>query len=129
MISENIITGTVKRTCRIFNSFNLQQLSILINSSIEYLQLLVVKRRFCQLQINSPVMASLYIYNLKINAKLQEKTLARWDMSIHHLPTVSSTNLRSQSFVFNVLISCYGRFCTFHQRNRVYTFLETIKTN
>ena len=54
--------------------------------------------------------ASLYIYNLKINAKLQEKTLARWDMSIHHVSTVSCVSLRSQRFVFNVLISCHDRF-------------------
>ena len=39
-------------------------------------------------------MASLYIYKLKINAKLQEKTFARWDMSIHHVPTVSCVNLK-----------------------------------
>ena len=77
VISENITAGTVKRTCRIFNSFNLQQLSVLINDNIEYLLLLVIQRRFCQLQINPPVMASLYIYNLKINAKSQGKTLAR----------------------------------------------------
>ena len=55
-------------------------------------------------------MASLYIYKLKLNAKLQEKTLARSDMPIHHVPTVSCVNLRSQSFVFNVLISCHGQF-------------------
>ena len=34
---------------------------------------------------------SLYIYKLK-KAKLQEKTLARWDMSIHHVPTLSCVN-------------------------------------
>ena len=56
------------------------------------------------------VMASLYNFKIKINAKLQEKTLARWDMSIHHEPTVSSVNFQSQSFVFNVLISWHGRF-------------------
>ena len=44
------------------------------------IQVLGVKRRLCQLQINSTVMASLYIFKLKINVKLQEKTLARWDM-------------------------------------------------
>ena len=110
MISENIITDKVKRTRRNFNSFNFQQFSIFMNDNIEYLQVLVVQRRFCQLQINSPVMAFLYIYMLKINAKLQEKTLARSDMSIHHVPAVSCVNLRSQSFVFNVLISCHGRF-------------------
>ena len=31
-------------------------------------------------------------------------------MSIHHVFTVSCVNLQSQSFVFNVLISCHGRF-------------------
>ena len=30
-------------------------------------------------------MASLYICKLKINAKLQEKTLSMWDMLIHHV--------------------------------------------
>ena len=47
---------------------------------------------------------------VKINVKLHKKTLAKRDMSIHHLPTVSCVNLLSQSFVLNVLISCYGRF-------------------
>ena len=42
-------------------------------------------------------MASFYIYKLKINAKLQEKTLPL------NVPTVSCVNLRSQNFVFNVL--------------------------
>ena len=37
--------------------------------NIEYTQVLVVQRRFCQLQINSPVMASLYIYKLKVENK------------------------------------------------------------
>ena len=78
MISKDIITDTVKRTCRNFNSFNFHQFSIFMNDNIKYLHVLVVQRRFCQLQINSPVMASLYIYRLKIEAKLQEKTLARW---------------------------------------------------
>ena len=77
MISENIITDTVKRTCKNFNSFNFQQFSIFMNDNIEYLQVLVVQRRFCQVQINSRVMVSLYIYKLKINAKLPKKTLAR----------------------------------------------------
>ena len=76
----NIITNTVKRTCRNFNSFDFQQFSIFMNGNIEYLeylQVLVVQRRFCQLQINSPVMASLYIYKLKVNAKLQEKNYSK----------------------------------------------------
>ena len=77
---------------------------------IEYLQISVVKRRFCQLQIHSPVMASLYIYKLKINAKLQEKTLARWDMSIHHVPTLSCVRIRNQRFIFNILFRCHGLF-------------------
>ena len=75
MIRENIITDTVKRTRRNSNSFNFQQFSIFMNDNIEYPQVLVVQRRFCQLQVNSPVMASLYI--AKCNAKLQEKALAR----------------------------------------------------
>ena len=110
IMSENIIADTVKRTCRNFNSFNFSNFQIFMNDNIEYLQDLFVQRRFCQLQINSPVMASLYIYKLKINAKLQEKTFAWCDMSIHHVPTVSRVHLRSQNFVFNVLISCHGRF-------------------
>ena len=109
MISKNIITDTVKRTCRKFNSFNFQQFSISMNFH-EYLQVLIVQRRFCQLQINSPVITSLYIYMLKINAKLQEKSITRLDMSIHHVSTVSSVSLRSQHFVFNVLTSYHDRF-------------------
>ena len=69
MISENIITDTIKRTCRYFNSFNFHQFSILMNDKTEYLQVLLVQSRFRQLQLNSPVIASLYIYKLKINAK------------------------------------------------------------
>ena len=109
-ISEDIITDTVKRTSSTFNSFNFHQFSILMNGNVAYLQVFAVQRRFCQLQINSPVIAFLYIYKLKINAKLQEKTLARWDLSIHHVLTVSCVNLRSQNFVFNVFISGHGRF-------------------
>ena len=71
---------------------------------------LIVQKIFCQLRIYLPVMASLYIYKLKINEKLQEKTLARRDMSIHHVPTISRVNLQSQNFISNVLISCHGRF-------------------
>ena len=70
MIFENIITDTVKRTCRNLNSFNFQQFSIFMNDNTEYLQVLVIQKRFCQLQINSLVIASLYINELKINAKL-----------------------------------------------------------
>ena len=70
MIFKNIITDTVKRTCRNLNSFNFQQFSIFINDNTEYLQVLVIQKRFCQLQINSLVIASLYINELKINAKL-----------------------------------------------------------
>ena len=70
MIFKNIITDTVKRTCRNLNSFNFQQFSIFMNDNTEYLQVLVIQKRFCQLQINSLVMASLYINELKINAKL-----------------------------------------------------------
>ena len=71
MISENVITDAVN-----FNSFNFQEFSIFMTDNIEYLQVLVVQRRFCQQQINSSAMASLYICKLKINAKLQGKTLA-----------------------------------------------------
>ena len=77
MISKNIITDTVKRTCRNFNNFNFHQFSIFMNDNIEYFQVLVVQRRFCQLQINSPAMSSLNIDKSKINVKLQEKTLER----------------------------------------------------
>ena len=55
MLSENII-DTVKRTCRNFSSFSIQQFLIFTNKNIEYLQVLVVQRTFCQVQINSPVM-------------------------------------------------------------------------
>ena len=55
---ENIFTDTVKRTCRNFNSFNFQQFSIFMNDNSKYLQVLDLQRRFCQPQINSPVMAS-----------------------------------------------------------------------
>ena len=54
-----------------------------------------------------PVMATSYIYKLKIKAQLREKVLVKWDMLIHHVPTV---NIQSQSFDFNILISCHGRF-------------------
>ena len=75
-----------------------------MNDSIEYLQVLVVQRRLCQQQINSPAMASMHMYKLKIN---QEKTV-RMRHSIHHVP--SCVNLQSRSFAFNVLFSCLGRF-------------------
>ena len=110
IISRNIVTDTVKRTFRNFNSCNFVQFSIFMQDNIEYLQVLVVQGRFCQLQINSPVMASFYIYKLKINAKLPKKTLSKWDTLIHHVSAVGCANLQSQSFVFNVLISCHGRF-------------------
>ena len=77
MILENIITDTVERTFRNFNSFNFQQFPVFVNEKIEYLQILVVQGRFCELRINSPAMAILYIYKLKINAKLQGKTLVK----------------------------------------------------
>ena len=108
--TERIITDIVKRTCRNLNSFNFQQFSIFMNDNLEYVQVLVIERRFCQSQINFP--SNFPIYKLKINVKLQEKTLARWDLSIYHVPTVSCVNLRSQSFVFNVLISCHWLFKT-----------------
>ena len=77
MTSEDINIDTVERTCRTFNAFNSQQFSIFKNGNIEYLQVLVAQRGFCQLEINSLLMAFLFIYKLKINAKLKEKTLAR----------------------------------------------------
>ena len=58
MISENIATDKVKGNCRNFNSLNFQQLSIFMNDNIEYVQVLILQTRLCQLQINSPVMAS-----------------------------------------------------------------------
>ena len=110
MISENIITDTVKRAFKklledcVLRSqekwSKYQQFSIFMDDNTEYLQVLVVQRRFCQLQTNSLVMAPLYIYKLKINVP-----------TMYHAPTVSCVNLRSQSFVF-VLISCHSRFKT-----------------
>ena len=47
------------------NSFQFLQFLIFVYDNIEYIQVLVVQRRFCKLQINSPVMASLNIYKLK----------------------------------------------------------------
>ena len=101
------ICGKVENDIRKYNHWysqkNMQKFqqfhfpAVFMNGNIEYPQFLV-QRRFCQLQINFLVMASLYIYKLKINAKLQEKTFARWDMSIHYVPTVSCVNVRSQSF-------------------------------
>ena len=111
MISENIITDKVKRTCRNFNSFIFQQFSIFMSDDIRYLQVLVVQRRFCQLQIKFLIMTSLYIYKLKINAKLQETTLFKVR---HVIPPWTYPNLRSQNFIFNVSISCHGRFKAAH---------------
>ena len=108
IISKNIINDTIKRTCRNVNSFNFKQFSTFMNDSIEYLQVLVVQRRFCQ--INSPVMGSLYIYKLKINAKLQEKTVLKVRHASRSCTIVSFFDLLSQSFVFNVLISCRDWF-------------------
>ena len=71
----NIVTDTVKRAYRNFNSFNFQQFSIFISDNIKYLQVLVVQRRLCQLQLNSPVMAALYIYKLQINANCKKRRL------------------------------------------------------
>ena len=73
-ISENLI-DTVRRTCRSFNSFNSQQFLIFLNHSTEYLHVVVV----CM---------------LKINAKLQEKTFARWDIPFHHVRIISFVNLQ-----------------------------------
>ena len=60
MILENIATDTVKKELAEISSFNFQQFSVFINDNVEYLQVLILypKRGFCQLQINSPVMAS-----------------------------------------------------------------------
>ena len=49
----------------------------------------------------------LYIYKLKINVKLQEKTHVNPPCT-YRVP--SCVNIRSESFVFNVLISCNGLF-------------------
>ena len=70
-------------------------------------------------------MVSLYIYKLEINAKLQEKTRARWDMSIHHVPAVSCFNLWSQGLMFWSVAMVNLK----QQRNWVWTCLETIKNN
>ena len=77
MILENIVIEKVKRTCRNLNSFNFQQFLIFMKRQYCMPSGLSQQRRFCQLQINSPVMAFLYIHKLKINAKLQEKSLVR----------------------------------------------------
>ena len=47
MISENIITDTVKRTCKNINSFKFLQFLIFMYDNIDYIQVLVVQRRFC----------------------------------------------------------------------------------
>ena len=69
----------------------------------------------------------LYIYKLKINVKLQEKTLAKWDMSIHHVPiaylAVSISEAKVLFLMFWSAVMVYLK----QQRNRVCTFLETIK--
>ena len=101
---------TVKWTCRKFNSFKFQLFSIFMNDDIECLEVLIVQTRFCHLQKNSPVMVFLHINKSKINPKLQEKALARWDLLIYHVSTISCVSLRSQSFVCNDFISCNGRF-------------------
>ena len=68
-------------------------------------------------------MASLYIYKLKINAKLQEKALARWDMLIHHVPTViTEAKVLFLMFWSGAMVDLKQR------RNWVCTCLETIKT-
>ena len=108
----DVLQTIVKRTRKSFNSFNFQQFSSFINDNIEYYQGLFVRRRFCQLQINFTEMASMYIYKLKIHAKLQEKTLARWHMSTHQVPTVSCINLGRQNFVFTVFTNYHGQFKT-----------------
>ena len=88
---------------------------ICMNNNIEYLQVFVFQRRLCELQINSSVVASLYIYKLKINAKLQENTLARWGISISEA---------------KILFQCFDRRHDLkQQRNRVWVCLETIKAN
>ena len=61
------------------NSFNFQIFSGFLNENIEYLKVLVVQRRLCQLQINSTV-----------------KTFAKWEMSIQHVPTVSCTKCKAK---------------------------------
>ena len=93
--SENIITETVKRTCRNFNSFNFHQFSIFMND--HWISSGLSRPKKIHSTTNRfPVIASLYIYKLKMNAKLQEKSLARWDISINHVPTVSCVNLEAK---------------------------------
>ena len=77
MILEDISLTQSKEIAEISIVSISSSFQILMSDNIEYLQVLVVRRTFCQLKINSPVMAFLYIYKLKINAKLQEKTLIR----------------------------------------------------
>ena len=52
-ISEDIITNTVKRTCRNTNRFNFHQFLIFTNDNIEYLQVLVVQKRFCHFKTDT----------------------------------------------------------------------------
>ena len=95
MISEDIITDTVKRICRNFNSFNFQQFSVFITDNIEYLQVLVLQRKFCQLQINSPVMASLCIYyKLKVIAN---ESCELW---LVNTPKLSKLSISEGKFCF-----------------------------
>ena len=122
MISEDIITDTVKRICRNFNSFNFQQFSIFITGNIEYLQVLVLQRKFCQLQVNSLVMASLCIYyKLKIIAN---ESCEVW---LVNPPKLSNCQSPKKSFVFNVLISCHDRFKATRKRNQLDRLLWKFK--
>ena len=111
MISENI-TDTVKRTCKNCNSFNFQQFPIFINDNIEYLQVLVV-------------------YKLKISAKLQEKTLVRWDISIHYVSIVSFVNLqrfRAGLLCFDLVVFSCGMvlLVRFLSRTRIHFIYVSI---
>ena len=50
-------------------------------------------------------------------------------MSTHHILSISCFNLRSQSFIFNVLISCHGRFkATTKNRASACLFQKSLKT-
>ena len=69
----------------------------------------------------------LYIYKLKINVKLQEKNLAKWDKSIHHVPTAYLAVSISEAKVLFLMFWSVVMVYLNQKRNRVCTFLETIK--
>ena len=75
MIPENIVTNAIKKDFKELLKdlyYEVKENKVSTNSfqfewqyNTEYLQVLVVHGRFCQLQTNSPVMASLCILQTK----------------------------------------------------------------